>query len=117
MVTKTKLQEKSYEFSIRVVNLVKFLHSNNEFVLSKQLLRSGTSIAALVYEAEFAQSIADMISKFSIALKEANETKYWLNLLKDTDYLTDKMFISIEKDILEVIKILVTSIKSLKDKS
>lgn len=82
--------------------------------MSKQVLRSGTAIGALVWEAEFGQSKADFISKMSIALKEANETDYWLNLLKDTGYLTEKMFESLSKDCTELIKILVSTVKTTK---
>ncbi len=79
------IKQKSYLFAIRIVNLYKFLkEEKKEFVLSKQLLRSGTAIGALVSESKFAQSTADFINKASIALKEANETLYWLNLLKGT---------------------------------
>ena len=85
-----------------------------EFILSKQILRSGTAIGALIREAEFGQSKADFRSKMSIALKEANETDYWLNLLKDTGYLTEKMFQSISDDCLELIKILVATVKTTK---
>ena len=82
---KSILKEKSYVFAIRVVKLSQFLREERkEFVLSKQILRSGTAIGALVREAEFGQSKADFRSKMSIALKEANETDYWLNLLKKT---------------------------------
>ncbi len=88
---KSILKEKSYVFAIRVVKLSQFLREERkEFVLSKQILRSGTAIGALVREAEFGQSKADFKSKMSIALKEANETDYWLNLLKDTNYLNEK---------------------------
>ena len=109
------LREKSYAFAIRVVNLCRFLcDDKKEFVLSKQLLRSGTAIGALIREAEFGQSKADFISKMSIALKEANETNYWLNLLKDTKYLNEKMFESISVDCLELIKMLVATVKTAK---
>lgn len=92
------------------------LNKKKEFVISKQLLRSGTAIGALIKEAEFAQSNADYISKFSIALKEANETLYWLSLLKDSNEITNKEFNSIEPEISELIKLLVSSIKTLKSK-
>ena len=86
---KSVLKDKSYAFAIRVVQLYKHLSSTKkEFVLSKQVLRSGTSVGALIREAEFAQSKKDFISKMSISLKEANETVYWIDLLKDTGYLT-----------------------------
>ena len=82
---------KSFAFSVRIVNLYKYLCSEKkEYVLSKQLLRSGTSIGANVNEAQAAQSKNDFISKMSIASKEARETKYWIELLISTDYLKDK---------------------------
>jgi len=109
------IKEKSYSFSIRIVNLYKFLcDEKKEFVLSKQILRSGTSIGALTWESEHAESKPDFIHKLAVALKEANETDYWLNILKDTGYINNKMFQSIDKDCKEVIKILVTIIKSSK---
>ncbi len=109
------IQDKSYKFAIRIVNLYKFLVSDKkEFVLSKQVLRSGTSIGALIRESEHAQSTADFINKLSIALKEANETLYWLELLKDTDYLAEKDFNSIYNDAEELVKILVSIVKTTK---
>ena len=108
------LKIKSYAFALRVVKLYKYLCSNKEYVLSKQVLRSGTAVGALVSEAEFGQSKADFVSKLSIALKEANETFYWLKLLKDSEYLDKKMYESIEPDIEELIKLLVSSIKTTK---
>ena len=111
------LHQKSYAFAIRTVKMVKYLQEDKkDYVLSKQVLRSGTAIGALVREAEFAQSTADCINKFNVALKEANETDYWLNLLRDTEYLDDDEFKSISKDCLELIAILVSSIKTLKNK-
>jgi len=111
---KSILKTKSYAFALRIVKLYKYLCTNREYVLSKQVLRSGTAIGALVSEAEFGQSKADFVSKLSIALKEANETLYWLNLLKDSEYLDEKMFESIKPDIEELIKLLVSSIKTAK---
>ena len=96
------LSKKTYNFAIRIVKLSKFLRESNEYVLSKQLLRSGTAIGALIREAEYAQSISDFVSKLSIALKEANETLYWISLLYDC----------LQKDCDEIISILVTSIKT-----
>lgn len=117
MINKTPLQVKSYNFALRIIKLNKYLQSKTkEFIISKQLLRSGTAIGALIREAEFAQSNADYISKFSIALKEANETLYWLSLLKDSNEITNKEFNSIEPEISELIKLLVSSIKTLKSK-
>ena len=114
---KNILKEKSYAFALRVVKLYKYLCSHKEYVLSKQVLRSGTAVGALVSEAAFGQSKADFISKLSIALKEANETLYWLSLLKDAAYIDVKMFKSIEPDIEELIKLLVSSIKTAKSNS
>ena len=111
------ISDKSFDFAVRIVNLYKHLTSEKkEFVLSKQLVRSGTSIGANVSEAIRGQSDADFISKLSIALKEANETDYWLKLLYKTDYLTEKEYESIRKDINEIIAILVSIIKTMKTK-
>ena len=109
------IEQKSFEFAVRIVNLYKHLsETKKEFVLSKQLLRSGTSIGANVAEAEQAQSKADFISKMSIALKEASETKYWIRLLASTSYLTEAESTSILNDCVELEKILVSIIKSTK---
>lgn len=111
------VKAKSYSFAIRIVKAYKFLSSEQkEFVLSKQMLRSGTAIGALVRESEHAESKADFIHKMSIALKEANETEYWLLLLHDTDYLEKKIFQSIATDCSELIKLLVSIIKTSKKK-
>ena len=108
------LSKKTYNFAIRIVKLSKFLRESNEYVLSKQLLRSGTAIGALIREAEYAQSISDFVSKLSIALKEANETLYWISLLYDTEHFDEKIKNSFQKDCDEIISILVTSIKTAK---
>ncbi|OGU14295.1 MAG: four helix bundle protein [Ignavibacteria bacterium GWB2_35_12] len=109
------LKNKSYDFAIRIIKLNQYLiNDKKEFVLSKQVLRSGTGIGALVREAEFGQSRADFTSKMSIALKEANETDYWLSLLKDSKYLKDKEYNSLKSDIDELIKLLITSVKTSK---
>jgi four helix bundle protein len=89
MENKNVIKEKSFLFAIEIVALYKTLTDQKEFVLSKQLLRSGTSIGANVREAEHAQSKADFIHKLSISLKEANETEYWLDLLYETKYLSE----------------------------
>jgi four helix bundle protein len=108
-------RNKSYKFALRIIKLYKYLSSEKqEYTLSKQVLRAGTSIGALIMEAEFAQSKKDFVNKLSIALKEANETDYWLSLLKDSDYIDDKMYRSIEPDIKELIKLLVSSINTSK---
>ncbi|MDD2268863.1 MAG: four helix bundle protein [Eubacteriales bacterium] len=107
------IENKSFDFAVRIVNLYK--HINNEkkeFVLSKQLLRSGTSIGANISEAQRGQSKADFTAKMSISLKEANESLYWIKLLYKTDYLTEAQFTSLEKDITEIIKLLVSICKT-----
>lgn len=107
--------EKSYKFAVRIVNLYKYLKfEHNEYILSKQLLRSGTAIGALIREARYAQSKADFINKLSIALKEANETSYWLELLYDTNFLSKNKYHSIKNDADELLKLLVSTIKTLK---
>ena len=109
------VQEKSFAFAIRIVKLCKLLRTQRkEHTLSNQLLRSGTSIGANITEAQNAQSRADFCSKLNIALKEASETKYWLRLLEATDYLTKVEFDSIYPECVELEKILVSSIKAIK---
>ena len=101
------IENKSFDFAVRIVNLHKHLSAEKkEFVLSKQLLRSGTSIGANVSEAVRGQSKADFLAKMCIALKEANESHYWIRLLYKTDFLTEQEFNSIENDVVELIKIL-----------
>ena len=107
--------EKSFLFAIRIVNLYKhIIDVKKEVVLSKQLLRCGTSIGANIAEAHDAQSRADFISKQNIALKEANETEYWLRLLHATNYLTDAEFQSIYVDCQQLQKMLISIIKTSK---
>ena len=109
------IQQKSFRFAIRIVNLCKLLRNDRkEFVLSKQLLRSGTSIGANVAEAQHAQSKPDFLSKLNIALKETSETIYWLRLLEATDYLTKSESDSIILDCIEIEKILTASVKKMK---
>ena len=111
------LRDKSYLFALRVVKLYKYLiKQHKEYTLSKQILRSGTSIGALVREAQYAQSAKDFINKLSIALKEANETEYWILLLKDSEFITKKMYENIQPDINELKKILTASINTAKKK-
>ena len=105
--------KESKQFAIRTIRLYQHLCGNrHEFVLSKQLLRAGTSIGANVREAIQAQSRNDFLSKMQIALKEACETEYWLELLHETDYLSDKEFESIAADCTKVNKILISIVKS-----
>lgn len=109
------LKNKSYAFALRIVKLSQYLRTKKkEFVLSKQLLRSGTSIGAMIREAEFGQSKPDFISKMSIALKEANESIYWLCLLHDAAYLDEQQFHSLNTDCEELIKMLVSTVKTAK---
>ncbi len=110
------VKDKSFAFAIRVVRLYKILcEERKEYVLSKQVLRSGTAIGALVRESEHAQSTADFINKLSIALKEANETEYWLMLLHEADYLTEVEYDSIIKDCKELLRLLISIIKKTKE--
>ena len=103
------IRDKSFEFSVRIVNLYKYLTTEKrETVLSKQVLRSGTSIGANVSEGQFAQSKADFLTKMTIALKEANETRYWLKRLYAYGSLSDNEFESIINDNEEIINILTT---------
>ena len=109
------LHAKSYAFALRVISMNRYLREEvQEFVLSKQILRSGTAIGALIRESEFAQSQADFINKLSIALKEANETDYWLNLLHDSQYINEISFDSMENDCGELIALLISSIRTVK---
>ena len=109
------LKDKSYQFAIRVVRLSQFLQKDKkEFVLSKQVLRSGTAVGALIREAEFGQSKADFTNKMSIALKEANETEYWFSLLMDTEFISEDQFMSLQSDCKELIAMLVSTVKTSK---
>ena len=106
------LRDKSYAFAIRVVKLSQFLQKEKwEYVLSRQVLRSGTAIGALTREAEFGESRVDFSHKMSIALKEANETQYWISILKDTDYVDAALAISLQNDCAELIAMLVATVK------
>jgi four helix bundle protein len=111
------IKTKSFSFAIRVIKLYQFLCSDkNEYVLSKQLLRSGTAIGALVRESEQAESKLDFIHKLAIAQKEANESDYWLELLFQSDYLNEVQFQSLKLDIVEINKILASIIITTKQK-
>lgn len=108
---------KSFAFAIRIVKLYQYLVAEKkEYVLSKQLLRSGTSVGALVREAQNAESKADFIHKLGIAQKECDETSYWLELLKETDYLNNDEFESINGNAVELLKIIRSSILTIKQK-
>ncbi len=107
--------DKSKAFAIRIIRMYQWLSAEKrEFVLSKQCLRSGTSIGANLCEGVNGQSTADFIAKLHIALKEANETSYWLELMKETDYITPEMYDSINTDCVELIKLITSIIKTAK---
>jgi len=106
------IAEKTMAFAIRIVNAYRLLQDRKEFVMSKQLLRAGTSIGANVHEGAAAQTKADFIAKCSISLKECNETAYWLELLHKTEYLKAKEYESIRKDCSEIFAILTSIIKT-----
>jgi four helix bundle protein len=111
------IKEKSFAFALRVVKLYQFLVEKKEFVLSKQLLRSGTSVGALIRESEHAESKADFIHKMAIAQKEANESEYWIELLFQSGYLSQDQYQSIVDDINELQKILTSIIITIKSKN
>ena len=116
MEKKNIVKEKSFLFAIEIVGLYKVLAERKEFVLSRQMLRSGTSIGANIREAEQAQSKADFIHKLSISLKEANETEYWLELLFETQYISESEFLNMKPKIMEVLKLLTSIINTSKIK-
>ena len=117
MKNENVIKEKTYAFALRMIRAYKYLTAEQkEFVLSKQMLRCGTAIGALVRESEFAQSPADFIHKLSIALKEANETEYWILLLKDSEYISETAFQSIHTECVEIIKLLTSIINTSKKK-
>ena len=109
------VKDKSFAFAIRIVKLYRFLKDEHkEYVLSKQILRCGTSVGAMVREAEHSESKADFVHKMAVAQKEINETIYWLELLFNTDFLNKDQFDSINADAVELIKMLTSIIKTTK---
>ncbi|AQQ71924.1 four helix bundle protein [Limihaloglobus sulfuriphilus] len=107
------LQNKSFNFAKRIVGCTRYLQDKKkEFVMSRQVLRSGTAIGALIREAEFARSRQDFCNKMTIALKEANETDYWISLLKETEYINKEMFNSLNSDCCELVAMLVSTVKT-----
>jgi len=111
------IREKSFLFAVKVVKVNKILiEKQKEYVISRQLLKSGTSVGAMIRESEHAESKADFIHKLSVALKEANESLYWLELLKEAGYLSIKTFEILNTDCEELIKLLVKIVKTLKTK-
>ena len=112
------VKDKSFAFALRIIKLCKYLiEEKREFVLSKQLLRSGTSVGALVRESEHAESKADFIHKMAIAQKEANESEYWIELLFQSGYLEKKQYHSISDDVNELLKIISSIILTAKGKN
>ena len=115
MAKDSVLREKSYDFAIRIIKLAKFLREEKqEYILSRQIVRCGTSIGANIEEASGAQSDNDFIAKLHISLKESKETHYWLRLLRDTEYITVEQAQSLLDDINEIITIITKSLKTLK---
>lgn len=118
MINKMKeniIKNKSFVFAVRIVKLYRHLcEQKKEFVLSKQLLRSGTSVGAMIREAEHAETKNDFKHKMAIAQKEINESLYWIELLKETDYLSEEQFNSLNSDATEIIKLLTAIIKTTK---
>ena len=108
------IKSNSFAFAVRMIKLNQFLIEKKEFVLSKQLLRSGTAVGALYREAEHAESKADFIHKMAIAQKECNESIYWLELLKETEYISEQQFKSLHDDAIELIKLITAIIKTAK---
>lgn len=116
---KASIHELSYDFACRITRLYQYLTEDaeyKEYVQSKQLYRSGTSVGANIRESKHAQSDADFLSKMSIAYKEADESDYWLNLLHDNGYLDDKQFNSLIKDMVRILKILTSIVKTMRAK-
>lgn len=110
------IKHKSFDFAVRVIKLYQYLSNDKkEFILSKQILRSGTSVGAMIRESEHAQSKSDFIQKLSIAQKEINEKIYWLELFQATDYLSAQEFESINEDAVEIIKLIKSIIKTTKN--
>ena len=109
------LKSKSFDFAVRTIKLYQYLKKKyGEYVISEQVLKAGTSVGALIREAEFAESRKDFVHKLYIGLKEANEIDYWLDLLFATNYINKRMFESMKRDVLEILKMLAASVKTSK---
>ncbi len=108
------LKTKSFDFAVRIVKLYKYLKAKGEYDLSRQVLRSGTSVGAIVREAEHAETRKDFLHKLSIGLKEINECDFWVDLLFTTNFINKRMYDSMKQDITELLKILIASIKTTK---
>ncbi|HZJ59133.1 MAG TPA: four helix bundle protein [Chitinophagaceae bacterium] len=118
MSKESVLKAKSFDFAIRIIKLNQYLREkHSEYQLSQQILRAGTSVGAMVREAEHAESRRDFLHKLNIGLKEINECGYWLDLLSATNYLDKRMYESIRKDCVELLKMLIASIKTTKTKN
>ena len=115
-MSESKLRELAMDFSVQIIALVKELKAKHETVIANQIGRSGTSIGANIHEGIYAQSSPDFISKLSISLKEASESSYWLKILSETQFLDEKMYMSLKEDIDEIIRLLISSIKTTKNK-
>ena len=115
MMKENKLIELSMDFSVDIINLVKFLKSKHEAIISNQIGRSGTSIGANIHEAQYAQGKKDFISKFEIALKEASETGYWLELLRRTEYIDEPTFKTLSSKCTSIRTLLIASCKTAKE--
>ena len=116
-MSESKLREQAMDFSVEIVNLVRFLKSNKESIVSNQIGRSGTSIGANIHEAQYAQGRRDFISKLEIALKEASETGYWLELLHRTKYIDDKRYKILSEKCAALRVMLIASCKTAKENS
>lgn len=113
MLKENILKQKSFDFAVRMVNLYKFLKKKyNEFILSQQIAASGTAIGTLISETEHAESTRDFLHKLNISLKEANESKYWLDILYATKFINKKMYESLNTDFEELLKMLIASVKT-----
>jgi len=108
------VRDKSFDFALKIIDVSKDLNGRNEYVMSRQILRAGTAIGALIREGEYAQSKADFINKMSIALKEANEACYWLELLSEPGYIDKKLFDQLSADAIELLKLLTSIINKAK---
>lgn len=119
MVTKDNVvKDKSFGFAIKVVKLYKHLtEMRQEYIMSKQLLRSGTAIGAMVREADQAESRKDFVHKLAISLKEASETEYWLDLLHQTDFIEERIYMEVKENLKELLRLLTAIIKTSKMKN
>ncbi len=115
MKKKDTIRELTYKFAIRIIRMAKYLQEEKkEYILSKQVLKSGTAIGALIREGQYAESDADFVHKLSIALKEANETEYWLSLLQETEYISSEKLHTLLDENISIIKMLIAIIKTKK---